>query len=79
MAFNMCPKLDPLQVALCCERYRGSPLAQWERVLWLISDVCHGLSEWKVMVTMLCYFPSLEEERFLDSAELHFARKQNMP
>ena len=30
------------------------------------------------MVTMPCYFPSLEEECFLDSAEIHFARNQNI-
>lgn len=45
IAFNVCPKSDPLQVAhraLCWEWYRGCLLAQVERVLWLIGDVCHG-------------------------------------
>lgn len=41
LAFNMCPKLDPLQVALCCERYRGSA--------WLSGKGC---CDWLVMSAM---------------------------
>ena len=41
LAFNMCPKLNPLQVALCCERYRGSPQLSGK-----------GCCDWLVMSAM---------------------------
>lgn len=45
IAFNVCPQWSALQVAhraLCWEDTKSHLLAQGERMLWLINNVCRG-------------------------------------